>query len=308
MTDTAAPSILEHPVWYEPLRSPSWLLPKADADAPRIVFTPAPAPTPAPGGELQHDRELREGLPMFLAEAVRYSTVARTAVAFDGSVDEGSIHAELAPIGTDGGRTLAVRLRGAAGEDLGTVTQLVSGDDDLGRAIGALPGAIGAALRPAGVRSVWSTVFQMPAEAHAADLVRGYAICRFLRDPASHRDVSEDSEETARRRAAVDAALRRLADLSGRVTTPFASMLFFAGLAACHEHGNPAYRGYRLSANGRCTTATDPRDAVFRISVLVFRLLGDPVIAGQRTRALAAADDPDLRRWLTRIEGVGSLA
>jgi hypothetical protein len=304
MSDTAAPSILEQPVWYESLRSPSWLLPKADADTPRVVFTPA-APSE---DESPLDRELREGLPMFLAEALRYSSVARTAVAFDGPVDDGSIAAELAPIGAATERALAVRLRGVSGDDIGTITQAFTDDADLGRAVALLPGAVGAALRPAGVRSVWSTVFQMPVETHAADLVRGYAICRWLQDPRSHRDVSTDSEETARRRAAVDGALRRLADLSGRVTTPFASMLFFAGLAACHDHDNPAYLGYRLSANGRCTTATDPRDPVFRISVLVFRLLGDPVIAGQRTRALAAADDQELRRWLARIEGVGSLA
>jgi hypothetical protein len=304
MSDTAPPSILEQPVWYESLRSPSWLLPKAEADAPRVVFTPAPDPE----RESQADRELREGLPMFLAEAVRYSSVARTAVEFDGSVDDGSIRADVAPIGESAERMLTVRLRGTDGDDIGTVTQAFAGDADLGRAIASLPAAVGAALRPAGVRSVWSTVFQMPVETHAADLVRGYAICRWLQDPRSHRDVSTDSEETARRRAAVDGALRRLADLSGRVTTPFASMLFFAGLAACHDHGNPAYLGYRLSANGRCTTATDPRDPVFRISVLVFRLLGDPVIAGQRTRALAAADDQDLRRWLARTEGLGSLA
>jgi hypothetical protein len=297
-TNAGAPSVLEHPVWYEPLRSPSWLLPKVEADAPRIVF----ASVPGDDREPAEDRELREGLPMYLAEAVRYSTAARTGVSFDGSVEPGAIHGEVLT-----GDTLEVRLRGPAGEDLGTVIEAAPDAASLGRAIGALPGAVAAALRPAGVRSVWSTVFQIPIETHAADDVRGYEVCRSLRDPRIHQDVPDDSEETARRRAAVDSALRRLADLSGRVTTPFASMLFFAALAATHQHGNPAYLGYRLSANGRCTTATDPRDPVFRISVLVFRLLGDPVIAGQRARALANTDDEDLRRWLVRIEGVGSL-
>ncbi|HSL10609.1 MAG TPA: hypothetical protein VLA82_04780 [Actinomycetota bacterium] len=299
MPDTPA-SILEHPVWYEPLRSPSWLLPKVEPDAPLVVFVAAGAPD----RETDAERDLREGLPMYLAEAVRYSTVARTGVATDATVPDEAIAVEVDASAT---AALVARLRGPRGEDLGTVTQAVDGND-VGRAIVALPGAIVAALRPAGVRSAWSTVFQPPADAHAADAIRGYAVCRFLLDPTAHRDVAADSEETARRRAAVDAALRRLADLSGRVTSPSASMLFFAGLAGCHDHGDPAYLGYRLSANGRCTTATDPRDPIFRISVLVFRLLGDPVIAGQRTRALASIDDVELRRWLARIDGVRSLA
>ena len=295
----SVPPVIENPVWYEPLRSPSWLLPKAEADAPFVVFTAEPAAE----REAPDEAELRDGLPMFLAEAVRYSTAARTAVSFGGSAEPRAILAQVAI-----GEALEVRLRGPDGEDLGTVSQPAADEASLGRAIGALPGAVVAALRPAGVRSVWSTVFQIPIESHAADDVRGYAVCLSLRDPEIHRDVADDSEATARRRAAVDTALRRLADLSGRVTTPFASMLFFAGLAATHQHGNRAYLGYRLSANGRCTTATDPRDPVFRISVLVFRLLGDPVIAGQRARILASTDDEDLKRWLTRIEGVGPLA
>jgi hypothetical protein len=302
MTDHTAPSLLEHPVWYAPLRSPSWLLPKVDPGAPLVVFVPAAVHE----AEAQSDQELREGLPQYLAEAVRYSTTARTAVAWDAAVPDGAIVVELG--GVDEPPAFEAHLRGPSGEDLGTVTQPAGGDDGIGRAIVAFPGAIVAALRPAGVRSVWSTVFQPPAEALAADAVRAYAVCRFLLDPVSHRDVAGDSDATARRRAAVDAALRRLADVSARVPSPFASMLFFAGLAGCHEHGNHAYLGYRLSANGRCMTATDPRDPVFRVSVLVFRLLGDPVIAGQRTRALGSADDEDLRRWLARIDSVGSLA
>ena len=302
---TGASGTLEHPVWYEPLRSPSWLLPKTDADAPRVVFTSAASE----GTELPEARELREGLAMYLAEAVRYSTLAKTAVSFDVSEQHGvgAITADVAAAGASGDGTLTVRLRGPGGEDLGAVTEPFGDDAARARAIGTMPGAVAAALRPAGVRSVWSTVFQLPAESHADDYVRGYSVCRSLRDPALHHDVADDSEETARRRANVDTALRRLADLSGRLPTPFASMLFFAGLAATHQHGNQAYLGYRLSANGRCTTATDPRDPVFRISVLVFRLLGDPIIAGQRQRALAATDDEDLRRWLTRVEGVGPM-
>ena len=303
MTDTTPSSFMDHPVWYEPLRSPSWLLPKAEPDAPLVAFVPALGEQ----HETDADRELREGLPMYLAEAVRYSTAARTGVAWS-TLPDGAIAVEVAVRDTGDGPAIVAQVRGVEGEELAAVTQTYAGEDDIGRAIAGLPGAVVAALRPAGVRSVWSTVFQPPPEEHAADVVRGYAVCRFLLDPVAHRDVADDSEETARRRAAVDAALRRLAELSGRVTSPFASMLFFAGLAGCHGHGNHAYLGYRLSANGRCTTATDPRDPIFRISVLVFRLLGDPVIAGQRTRVLASTDDEDLRRWLARIDGVGSLA
>jgi hypothetical protein len=294
--------VLDEPVWYEPLWSPDWLLPSTEPDAPHVDFVP----TETEGLRRPDDRELREGLPMFLAEAVRFSTIARASAVFDGTADA-EIRAEVGVPGGTGDRIVVVRVFGPGGRDLGTVTEPAPDDTALGRAIASLPGGVTATLRSAGVRSVWSTVYQPPLETHAADYVRGQAVCRFLRDPEAHRDVATDSEETARRRASVDAALRRLADLAGRVNTPFASMLFFAGLAASHQAGNPAYLGYRLSANGLCTTATDPRDPVFRASVLVFRMLGDPLIAAQRTRALATADDPELQQWLTRVEGVGSL-
>lgn len=296
MSGTGPPTVLGQPVWYEPLRSPTWLLPKLDDGAPRVVLTPGEGDPAEPPEE----RELREGLPMFLADAVRYSTDARTVVEFAEPDREEAIRGVV-----DGaaGPGPVVHLHAPDGSDLGTVADAGVSTSRAGT-IAALPGALVSALRPAGVRSVWSTVFQVPDEAHVEEQVRGYAVCRWLLDDDRHAEEEGDREATAARRAVVDAALRRLAELAGRTPNPFAAMLFFAGLAATHRAGNPVYLDHRLAANGICTTATDPLDPVFRMSVLVFRLLGDPVLAGQRARALGSVDDDDLRRWLARVDDV----
>lgn len=299
MSGAGRPTDLGQPVWYEPLRAPAWLLPKLDDGAPRVVLTPGEGdPAEAPG-----DRELREGLPMFLADAVRYSTDARTVVEFGEPGEEEAIRGVVEGIDGAAGSGPVVHLRAPDGSDLGTVAGAGMSTSRAG-SLAALPGALVSALRPTGVRAVWSTVFQVPDEAHVEEQVRGYAICRWLLDEERHAGEDDDGETTAARRAAVDAALRRLAGLAGRTPDPFAAMLFFAGLAATHRAGNPVYLDHRLAANGICTTATDPLDPVFRLSVLVFRLLGDPVIAGQRIRALASVDDDDLRRWLGRVDDV----
>jgi len=296
------PTVLGRPVWYEPLRSPSWLLPAASAGAPRVTFSPAAAVE----GESVSERRIREGLPMFLAEAIRFSTEARTAAVFDPEArGEASVHATVALEGEGPERRLVVRVGDPGSE---AFTQQVPDDEALEDALGALPVATASALREAGVRSLWSTVYQPPGHGHAADYVRAHALCRRLMDHDAYRDIGGDAEATAERRAGLDAAYRSLAELAGRVPSPLAAMLFFAGLAAGHDAGSGAYQGFRLSANGRCTTATDPRDPVFRMSILVFRLLGDPVIAAQRVRQLGVVDDPDLAAWLTRIEDVGAVS
>ncbi len=304
MGDDAAPTVFEQPVWYEPLRSPSWLVPPTDPSAPRVAFVGASQPP----GEEADARELREGLPLALAEALRFTTAARTVASVDPDADLGdvTVRATVVLEGDDGDRALTVRLE-APDVELEPVRRPAGDATQLEEALGAVPGAVTAALRPAGIRSVWSTVYQPPGVGHAADAVRALSISRSLRDSASHRDVAGDSEATSVRRAKLDSAFRRLADLAGRATSPLASMPFFAALASSHDAQNHAYLGFRLSANGRCTTATDPRDPVFRMSVLVFLLLGDPVIAGQRAKALASSEDPELRQWLARIEGVEAL-
>ena len=56
------------PVWFAPLRSPSWLVSRVRDDAVRVVFC-AEAWRQDVGGS---GRDLRLGLPLYLAEAARY--------------------------------------------------------------------------------------------------------------------------------------------------------------------------------------------------------------------------------------------
>jgi hypothetical protein len=106
------PTVLGRPVWYEPLRSPSWLLPSVAASAPRVTFAPAAAAE----GESVSERRLREGLPMFLAEAIRFSTEARAAAVFDPAArGDASVHATVALEGAGPERRLVVRV-GADGQ------------------------------------------------------------------------------------------------------------------------------------------------------------------------------------------------
>ena len=65
---------LEPPVWYAPLRSPSWLVPVVREGAPTIVFCAEGWDDRAVG---EAGRDLRLGLPVYLAEAVRFGTNAR---------------------------------------------------------------------------------------------------------------------------------------------------------------------------------------------------------------------------------------
>ena len=71
--DAAAP--LETPVWFAPLREPAWLLPRVRDDAPTIVFGAERWQETGVDGD---GRDLRLGLPSYLAEAARFGTNARS--------------------------------------------------------------------------------------------------------------------------------------------------------------------------------------------------------------------------------------
>ena len=295
------PDVLDEPVWYEPLRSPSWLMPPVRDDAPRVVFEAAPPPD-----DDARLRGVRTGLPLFLAEAVRFVSDATTAAVVSDEGDAGSAVAYVRTALEDDGRepAIVVDVRDVRGGTVGDVRRAVPDDSSLESVIGTLPAAVAVALAPVGVRPVWSTVYVPPPSGHAAEQVRGHAVCAWLRQPDLHRiDPSTDADEAARRRAAVTAGLTRLAELAGRSASPFNAFLLFAGLMAVRDAGSGVYLDFRLQANALCMNATDPRDPVFRMSVLVLRALGDPEIAGRRRRSLGT-EDPALTSWLTRTEAV----
>ena len=79
--DAAAP--LETPVWFGPLREPAWLLPRVRDDAPTIVFGAERWRETGVDGD---GRDLRLGVPLYLAEAARFGTNAR-ALALREAVD-----------------------------------------------------------------------------------------------------------------------------------------------------------------------------------------------------------------------------
>jgi hypothetical protein len=292
------PEVLEEPVWYAPLRSPAWFLPPIRPGAPNVVFTAPAADDDDP------DRAVRRGLPMYLAEAVRFTTDAQAATSFAGAslLRPSTVRADVVLAGAADDRSAIVTLEGPA--DHSVVERGAVGIDGLETALAALPGTLTAALRAFGIRSVWSAVWASPVQGYALRQVCAHEMCRWLGDPANCVPRPEETpEETRDRRQAVLGALRPLSGLAQRVASPFTAFLFFAGLAAARDAGSGLHLEFRLPANAMCMNATDPRDPVFRLSVLVFRLLGDPVIASQRARAIVT-DDPDLRHWLTRTEAV----
>ena len=304
MTTPSVPDVLHEPVWYAPLRAPSWLMPPVRADAPRVVFTA----TQAVSSDEPSMRGVRAGMPMFLAEAVRFvSDAATTSVAAGADAPDGEADAR-ARTGiedADGERTVVIDVEDGGGGSVAALRLPVPDDAALETVIGTLPGTLTGALASTGVRPVWSTVYVPPSPGHAAEQVRGHAVCAWLLDPELHRtDPSVDADEVARKRAAVTAALSRLAELAGRSPSPFNALLLFAGLMAVRDAGSGVYLDFRLQANALCMNATDPRDPVYRISVLVLRALGDPEIAARRARSLGGDADPALATWLTRTEAV----
>jgi hypothetical protein len=296
------PDVLDQPVWYAPLRAPSWLMPPMRDDAPRVVFTARSDASDEP-----NLRGVRAGMPMFLAEAVRFVSDAGTSsVAAGRDEPDGTIDARARTgiVDDAGRRTLLIDIDDGRGGSLAELREPIDDDATLETVIGTLPGAVTGALSSTGVRPVWSTVYVPPPPGHAAEQVRAHALCAWLLNPDLHQtDPSVDADEAARKRAVVTAALSRLAELAGRSPSPFNSLLLFAGLLTVRDAGSAVYLDFRLQANALCMTATDPRDPVYRVSVLMLRALGDPEIAARRARSLAG-DDPALAAWLTRTEAV----
>jgi hypothetical protein len=302
MTDVSGePALLDEPVWYEPLRGPSWLMPPLRDDAIRIAF----APPSAPSGETAPARSVRVGLPLYLAEAVRFSSNART-VAVTGPWAETARAAAVVTHALDdsgGSRRLTVQVRDPSGERVGEVVHEVPDETAFASALAGLSSQVLGVLREAGVRAVWSTVFTPPAPPVAIRYVRAHRLCSWLRDPDVHDPVYGNPDATASKAAAVNASLAELADTAARTKSPLAVALFFAGLVTAKENGSPSFGEFRLQANALCTSATDTRDPVFRLAVVPLSLYGERDAVARRIEELSG--EAEVAAWLARVRTVG---
>lgn len=295
------PALLEEPVWYEPLRSPAWLLPRVLDDAPRISIAPAVAAAGATGAGA-----LAVGAALFLAEAVRYSTDARV-VAGTGpwaptTGVAGIVRLDLAD--EDGTRTVRARVTDADDAPVADLTFDAVDDAGFGATLAGLPSQLTGALGAVGVRAVWSTIYTPPPAEHVVAYIRAHRACSWLRNPAVHRADPNDVEGSKERRAMVVAALDLLSRVASRSKHVFGIALFLGGLAATKAAGSDAHLEHRLSANSLAMRTEDPKDPAFGLSVFALSLFGDGGAVDRRVAQLADADD-DLRKWLLRARAAG---
>jgi hypothetical protein len=303
MADDAGPPLLDDPVWYAALLYPSWLLPRLRDGAPSVLVVPSPAPA----GEAPLLASLRAGLPLALAEAVRFSTDARTSAATGPWAVRAGADA-VVEVGVEGDgdvRTLRLRITGSDRVLLDDVAPAAT-DAALGEAVARAPMQTVHGLRDANVRSVWSTVYVPPAPARAVEQIRAYRACAYLQDRAVYAEPTDDADAISASRARVHAALRLLGDQATRGASALDVARFLAGLAAVKAMGSNLYQEFRLPANSIAMSASDPRDPLFALSVVALALYGDTNTAGRRAAAAATAGaDDDLRTWLARARSMG---
>lgn len=294
---------LEPPVWYTSLRSPSWLAPVVREGAPSIVFRAEAWDDQAVSAA---GRDLRLGLPVYLAEAVRFGTNARPLAGrlpLSGSeVVPGAPVTVRSAVGAEGRASITLRVLDAAGEVIAEVVREAHDEDSLGAALEGLPRAVVEAVGPAGIRPAWSSLYSVPTGAALAAYVRGQRACLRLRDGAL--PASADADSIAARRADVRAVLEALGSLATSSPGPFPALLFFGALLAAHDAGSPMVGDFRMQASVRWTAATDPVDPVFAIAALVMRVFGDLDASDRRIDVLRARDDGSMRRWLTDVQTV----
>jgi hypothetical protein len=129
-------------------------------------------------------------------------------------------------------------------------------------------------------------------------VVRGHRACVRFADPAFYTAESADRRAAARDESKL--VLRRLADAATSTSEALPAVLFFATLVGAMRAGFDATNDFRMSVNARCMDATDPRDPVFRLSVIALRTIGDEAIAERRAHQLEAVEDPSFQEWLER--------
>ena len=287
--------------WFAPLLAPTWLLPGVGKDAPRVELAAEPWPEePAPD---QDGRDLRQGLPLFLAEGIRYLTNALPSVRAEpvppSGEQAGAGISILTSIVAGHPPVIRIRLMDAAfGLERDPIEREVESDADLGTVLVSLPRVTVDALRSTGVRSSWDSRYSPPPPASAARVVRGHRACVRFADPAFYTAESADRRAAARDEARL--AIRRLADAATSTSEALPAVLFFATLVGATRAGFDAANDFRMSVNARCMEATDPRDPVFRLSVIALRTIGDEAIAERRAHQLEAVEDPSFQDWLER--------
>lgn len=279
MATTGLPALLPEPVWFDPLRQPSWLLPPIRGGARRVLIVPGE------GASLL-------GLALFLGEALRFSTDARVEVATgDWVVTAGSAAVVRVRAPEDPSSGAVVEFGDASGTVEGRLAVL-AGD---GAALASLPGRVAEGLHPRGIRAAWSTAFQAPSADHAVTYARSHEVVARLRAAAPDARGEPD----------LHPLLAHLALASASHASPLEVAAFFAGLAAAKDAGSHAWGEYRLQANAIAQRATDPRDPVFRLSVAALALYGDTGEASARAHRLTGEATDELRAWLARIGAIG---
>lgn len=301
MTSQArGPESLEFPVWYAPLREPSWLVPRVRDDAPTVVFGAEPWDGSAVDAA---GRDLRLGLPMYLAESIRFGTNARPIAMYApvGETDPPPDAAVVVRSAVAPGGEASVRLR-IFDPARAEVTEIIREANDaptLGAALEGLPRACVDAVADHGVRPIWNSLYALPSGAARASYVRGLRACRRMSEEAL--PPSADRESLADRRNDVRATLGGLGALATSTTEPFPALLFFGAVLAAHDAGSSVVGEFRLQVNARCTIATDPLDPVYAMTALVLRIFGDLDTSERRIRKLRSADDEAVRLWAERV-------
>lgn len=139
--------------------------------APTIVFCAEAWDDQAVGAA---GRDLRLGLPVYLAEAVRFGTNARPLagrLALSGSEVRPAVTVRSA-VGAEGRASITLRVLDAAGDVIADVAREVNDEVTLGAVLEGLPRAVVEAVGLAGIRPAWSSLYSLPAGSFLAAYVR----------------------------------------------------------------------------------------------------------------------------------------
>ncbi len=296
-------SAIESPVWYGPLREPSWLVPGVREEAVRVAFCAEPWQQKTVD---EAGRDLRLGLPLYLAESIRFGTNARPLAVRTpaGEADRPPdaavfVRSAVAP---DGGGSVRLRVLDPAGAVLTEIVREATDEATLGAALEGLPRACIEAAASNGVRPIWNSLYALPSSAALVSYVRGQRAC--LRVSEGALPEAADSAAVADRRNDVRSILGGLGTLATSTSEPFPALLFFGSLLAAHDAGSPVVGEFRLQANARCTIATDPLDPVYAMTALVLRIFGDREASERRMEKLRTVDDPAVHRWVARVAAI----
>jgi hypothetical protein len=304
MMSTAPARPLEPPVWFEPLRSPTWLVPPVGDNAAPVVVCAEPW---VEHGVDRPGRDLRLGFPLYLAEAIRFGTDAR-AIALRSPVEQPGapmpdaslvVRTAVAP---DGDGAVRVRITDPAGSIHSEIVREAHDEPTLAAALESLPHPVSEGIAISGVRPVWNSLYRAPSGAALIAYVRGQGACGRVVDGSL--PAGSDPESIAARRAETASILKALGSLATSTSEPFTAMVFFGALLAAYDAGSSVVGEFRLQANARCTTATDPVDPVYAMAALVMRVFGDLSWSARRVEGLRSSASPAMQQWLDRIEAV----